>query len=155
MRRSIFSPTLSRHAQSADSAAIRDALGADDGLTDDFGQFLVSTPTARQMYDPICIYRLTLKTVNSRAFEAVAPQMATPTAIPIGMVVSITGKDAEPYGLPMKRGFELAQEEINMLSPTPLMFVTADDQSSEGGGNRSSTTIGGSGRTRYRRDCYL
>ena len=65
--------------------------------------------------------------------EAVAPQMATPTTIPIGMVVSLTGKDAEPYGLPMQRGFELAREEINMLSPTPLMFVTADDQSSEAG----------------------
>jgi len=53
--------------------------------------------------------------------------------IPIGLVVSLTGKDAEPYGLPMKRGFELAQEEINMLSPMPLMFIPADDQSSEAG----------------------
>ncbi|MCY3742612.1 MAG: ABC transporter substrate-binding protein [Candidatus Poribacteria bacterium] len=53
--------------------------------------------------------------------------------IPIGLVVSLTGKDAEPYGLPMKRGFELAQEEINMLSPIPLMFIPADDQSSEAG----------------------
>ncbi|MDE0467216.1 MAG: ABC transporter substrate-binding protein [Candidatus Poribacteria bacterium] len=53
--------------------------------------------------------------------------------ITIGMVVSVTGKDAEPYGLPMKRGFELAQEEINMLSDTNLMFVTEDDQSSEEG----------------------
>lgn len=53
--------------------------------------------------------------------------------IPIGLVVSLTGKDAEPYGLPMKRGFELAQEEINMLSPMPLMFISADDQSSEAG----------------------
>ena len=61
--------------------------------------------------------------------------MATDTAttIPIGMVVSLTGKHAELYGLPMQRGFELAREEINMLSPTPLMFVTADDQSSEAG----------------------
>ena len=53
--------------------------------------------------------------------------------IPIGLVVSLTGKDAELYGLPMKRGFELAQEEINMLSPIPLMFIPADDQSSEAG----------------------
>ncbi len=54
--------------------------------------------------------------------------------IPIGLVVSLTGKDAEPYGLPMKRGFELAQEEINALGIGPgLMFVPADDQSSEAG----------------------
>ncbi|RKU31189.1 hypothetical protein C6499_04650 [Candidatus Poribacteria bacterium] len=53
--------------------------------------------------------------------------------IPIGVVVSLTGKDAEPYGLPMQRGFELAREEINMLSDANLMFVTVDDQSSEAG----------------------
>ena len=54
--------------------------------------------------------------------------------IPIGLVVSLTGKDAEPYGLPMKRGFELAQEEINALGIGPgLTFVPADDQSSEAG----------------------
>ena len=56
------------------------------------------------------------------------------TGIPIGLVVSLTGKDAEPYGLPMKRGFELAQEEINALGIGPgLTFVPADDQSSEAG----------------------
>ena len=63
--------------------------------------------------------------------EEMPPPMAE--GIPIGLVVSLTGKDAEPYGLPMKRGFELAQEEINMLSPMPLMFIPADDQSSEAG----------------------
>ena len=53
--------------------------------------------------------------------------------IPIGVVVSLTGKDAEPYGLPMQRGFELAQAEINALSDTDLTFITVDDQSSEAG----------------------
>ena len=53
--------------------------------------------------------------------------------IPIGVVVSLTGKDAEPYGLPMQRGFELAREEINMLSDANFTFITADDQSSEEG----------------------
>ncbi len=54
--------------------------------------------------------------------------------VPIGLVVSLTGQDAEPYGLPMKRGFELAQEEINALGIGPgLTFVPADDQSSEEG----------------------
>lgn len=35
--------------------------------------------------------------------------------IPIGVIVSLTGKDAESYGLPMQRGFELAREEINNM----------------------------------------
>lgn len=64
------------------------------------------------------------------------PQMMgemTSQEIPIGVVVSLTGKDAEPYGLPMIRGFELAQEEINMLRDTNLTFITADDQSTEEG----------------------
>ena len=51
----------------------------------------------------------------------------------IGVVVSLTGKDADPYGLPMKRGFQLAREEINMLSDANLNFITVDDQSSEDG----------------------
>ena len=36
--------------------------------------------------------------------------------ISIGMAVALTGPFAEPYGLPMKRGLELARDEINMLS---------------------------------------
>ena len=38
--------------------------------------------------------------------------------IPIGVVVSLTGKDAEPYGLPMQRGFEMARDEINAAQLT-------------------------------------
>ena len=53
--------------------------------------------------------------------------------LPIGVVVSLTGKHAELYGLPMQRGFELARKEINMLSDGNLLFVTVDDQSSEAG----------------------
>ena len=117
------------HAQSADSAAIRDALAQTMDLPTILGNFSFD-PDGEAVYDPSVFI---VKDGELQTFEAVAPQMATPTAIPIGMVVSLTGKDAEPYGLPMKRGFELAQEEINMLSPTPLMFVTADDQSSEAG----------------------
>ena len=65
--------------------------------------------------------------------QTTMPEMVD-TGIPIGLVVSLTGKDAEPYGLPMKRGFELAQEEINALGIGPgLVFVPADDQSSEEG----------------------
>ena len=82
-------------------------------------------------------------TVGLSGCEKIAPMVpddktAMPemmdTGIPIGLVVSLTGKDAEPYGLPMKRGFELAQEEINALGIGPgLVFVPADDQSSEAG----------------------
>ena len=120
------------NAQSADSAAIRDALAQTMDFPTILGNFSFD-PNGEAMYDPIVLVA-NAKDGELHALEATVPEMmTTPTTIPIGMVVSLTGKDAEPYGLPMKRGFELAQEEINMLSPTPLMFVTADDQSSEAG----------------------
>ncbi len=53
--------------------------------------------------------------------------------IPIGVVVALTGKHAEPYGFPMQRGFELAREEINNLGDVNLTFITVDDQSSVDG----------------------
>ena len=53
--------------------------------------------------------------------------------IPIGVVVALTGKHAEPYGFPMQRGFELAREEINNLGDVNLAFITVDDQSSVDG----------------------
>lgn len=64
-----------------------------------------------------------------------APPTEEPLILPIGMVVSLTGKDAEPYGLPMKRGFELALEEINNANPGGLSFTFGikDDQSTEEG----------------------
>jgi len=42
--------------------------------------------------------------------------------IPIGLVVSLTEKDAEPYGLPMQRGFELAREEIIVKPKNKLTY---------------------------------
>ena len=53
--------------------------------------------------------------------------------IPIGVVVALTGHHAEPYGLPMQRGFELAREEINNLGELKLTFITEDDLSSANG----------------------
>ena len=53
--------------------------------------------------------------------------------IPIGLVVSLTGKDAEPYGLPMQRGFELAREELNAPAMRASCSLPVDDQSSEEG----------------------
>ena len=53
--------------------------------------------------------------------------------VPIGVVVALTGKHAEPYGFSMQRGFELAREEINNLGDVNLTFITVDDQSSVDG----------------------
>ena len=120
------------NAQSADSAAIRDALAQTMDFPTVLGNFSFD-PNGEAMYDPIVLVA-NATDGELHALEATAPEMmATPTAIPIGMVVSLTGKDAEPYGFPMQRGFELAREEINMFSPVGFTFVTADDQSSEAG----------------------
>ena len=130
------------NAQSTDSAAIRDALAQTMDLPTILGNFSFD-PNGEAIYDQVRERVVHIvKDGKLQPFEAVAPQMATPTGIPIGMVVSLTGKDAELYGLPMKRGFELAQEEINMLSPTPFMFVMADDQSFRDGCDRSRAAIG-------------
>ena len=57
-----------------------------------------------------------------------APEMMD-TQIPIGVAVAMTGPFAEPYGLPMQRGLELARDEINMLSDANIVFVPVDTQS--------------------------
>ena len=56
--------------------------------------------------------------------------------IPIGVIVSLTGKDAEPYGQPMLRGLELALDEINSewdQLALRLRFIVEDDESTEAG----------------------
>ena len=60
------------------------------------------------------------------------PEM-TDIGIPIGVAVALTGEYAEPYGLPMQRGFELARAEINALGMN-ITFVTVDAQSTVEGG---------------------
>jgi branched-chain amino acid transport system substrate-binding protein len=54
--------------------------------------------------------------------------------IPIGVAVALTGSNAEPYGIPMMDGLELAREEINMLGGPNITFVTVDAQSTVEGG---------------------
>ena len=120
------------NAGSADSAAIRDALAQTMDFPTILGNFSFD-PNGEAVYDPIV---LMVKDGQLQLFEATMTEMPEmmDTQIPIGLVVSLTGKDAEPYGFPMKRGFELAQEEINALGIGPgLTFVPADDQSSEDG----------------------
>ena len=60
-------------------------------------------------------------------------------SLPIGVHVPLTGTWAEPYGLPMQRGFELARQEINAASllDMPMSFVTVDDQSSVEGSKQA------------------
>ena len=69
------------------------------------------------------------------------PEMMEGT-IPIGIAVALTGEYADPYGLPMKRGLDLAREEINMHSHASIMthdhgnimFIEVDAQSTAEGG---------------------
>ena len=61
------------------------------------------------------------------------PEMVDPL-ITIGVAVALTGEYAEPYGLPMQRGLELAREEINARDAMNLTFVTVDAQSTLEGG---------------------
>ena len=57
------------------------------------------------------------------------PEMEGPGEIVIGVSLQLEGEDATRYGLPMKRGFELAQEEINQRGGPQLTFIFEDDQS--------------------------
>ena len=65
--------------------------------------------------------------------DAEMPQMMA-EGISIGVAVALTGEYAEPYGIPMKRGLDLAREEINMLGGVSLTFVPVDAQSTVEGG---------------------
>lgn len=56
--------------------------------------------------------------------EEEMPTMAE--GITIGVAVALTGGNAEPYGIPMQRGLELAQEEINALGGPSINFNTVD-----------------------------
>ena len=47
----------------------------------------------------------------------------------IGLDLALTGKYAEPYGLPMQRGFELARNELNQRNGPQITFITEDDMS--------------------------
>ena len=53
--------------------------------------------------------------------------------ITIGVALAETGEFADPYGIPMRRGLDLAQEEINMLGGPSITFVSEDPQSTVDG----------------------
>ena len=83
------------------------------------------------------IVALTIGLSSCERISSVIPDAETPPpmdeGITIGVIVSQTGKDAEPYGLPMERGFELARKELNMHDDVNISFVTVDDMSTEDG----------------------
>ncbi|RKU32712.1 hypothetical protein C6496_23330 [Candidatus Poribacteria bacterium] len=88
------------------------------------------------MYDAVV---LTVMDGKLQLFEAAMPQMmdemtTTSQEIPIGVALALTGELAEPYGLPMQRGLELARKEINMRSDANITFITEDAQSTVEGG---------------------
>ncbi len=53
--------------------------------------------------------------------------------ITIGIAVALTGEYAEPYGLPMQRGLDLAREELK-AEFMKIIFVAVDAQSTVEGG---------------------
>ncbi len=60
------------------------------------------------------------------------PQMdSVQGEIPIGVVLPLTGRDAGPYGLSMKNGFDLALAEINsaQLGGASITFIEMDNMS--------------------------
>ena len=61
-------------------------------------------------------------------------QIITTRYATIGVAVALTGEYAEPYGLPMLRGLNLAKEEINALEYMSINFLSVDAQSTVEGG---------------------
>ena len=57
------------------------------------------------------------------------PETDLPSEVIIGVDLALTGEFAEPYGLPMQRGFELAREELNHYGGPQITFIIEDDQS--------------------------
>ena len=120
-------------AQSGDSAAIRDALAQTMDFPTILGNFSFD-PNGEAVYDPIV---LMVKDGELQLFSVMPddemPSMAIPE-VTIGVAVALTGDSAEPYGLPMKRGLDLARKELNMLGHVNIMFEYVDAQSTVEGG---------------------
>ncbi|MDE0636626.1 MAG: ABC transporter substrate-binding protein [Candidatus Poribacteria bacterium] len=91
----------------------------------------------------LTIVALSLGLLGCERIASVIPDTQTPqmpdSEILIGVHVPLTGTWAEPYGLPMQRGFELAREEINAanLLAADLSFITIDDQSTVEGSKQA------------------
>ncbi|MDE0087971.1 MAG: ABC transporter substrate-binding protein [Candidatus Poribacteria bacterium] len=123
-------------AQSTDSTAIRDALAE----TMDFPTLLGKTgnfsfdPNGEALYEEIV---LAAKDGELQVFSELPVDEMQPMEVPtvtIGIAVDQSGDNAEPYGLPMKRGLDLARDEINMLGHVNIMFEYVDAQGTVEGG---------------------
>ncbi len=80
-----------------------------------------------------------------RIKSSIMPDAETPPMmdkeITIGVAVSRTGTYAEPYGIPMQQGLELAREEINMLGGPSITFVPEDTLSTAEGAKAAVQTL--------------
>jgi len=68
----------------------------------------------------------------SQITQPTTPQMTDPSKeISIGVVLPLTGRLADAFGVPISQGFELALSEINAAHPSgiKLKFIIKDDQS--------------------------
>ncbi|RKU32359.1 hypothetical protein C6499_03335, partial [Candidatus Poribacteria bacterium] len=68
----------------------------------------------------------------SQITQPATPQMAEPSEeISIGVVLPLTGRLADTFGIPISQGFELALSEINAAHPSgiKLKLIIKDDQS--------------------------
>ena len=68
----------------------------------------------------------------SQIIDPAAPQMTeTGEEISVGVVLPLTGRLTDSFGIPTSQGFELALSEINAAPPigTKLKFIIEDDQS--------------------------
>ena len=57
------------------------------------------------------------------------PETGLPAEIIIGVSLPLDDENGPLYGLPMKRGFELAQAELNHYDGPQITFIIEDDQS--------------------------
>ena len=71
--------------------------------------------------------------------EEMPPMMAE--GITIGVALALTGGNAEPYGIPMQQGLELAREELNMLDDVNITFMTEDALSTVEGAKTAVQTL--------------
>ena len=88
----------------------------------------------------------TMPDAETPSMEEEMPPMMD-EGITIGVAVSLTGVNAEPYGIPMQEGLELAREEINMTLPPgmSITFVTEDTLSTAEGAVAAVQTLVGKG----------
>lgn len=95
----------------------------------------------------LAVVGLTVGLSSCERIASVVPDDTTTTppmteeGITIGVALAQTGEFAEPYGIPMRRGLDLAQEEINMLGGPNIMFVSADPKSTIDGAKEAVQSL--------------